>query len=477
MQEIKATSVKPDMKSPALFWFTNDLRLHDNPALLLACSQAEQILPVFIFDEHWEQTHPLHCYPKMGNQRKKFLLESLIDLKKSLRAKGSDLLFVRGKAKALLPHLIQKHQCSQVFLSTPIGFNERNRLQYLQKKLPRISFHTVETHPLVPSADLPFDIQKLPEVFTPFRKKIEKYCTFRAPEPTPERIPTVGISDWGSIPSTVEGEASYSKVSNGNSFLGGERAALKQLNAYLWDKDLLKSYKLTRNGLLGWDYSSKFSPWLALGCLSPRFIVQEIGRYETKRVKNQSTYWLIFELLWRDFFQFMALKYGAALFRAGGLKNKTVSWSHEVALFERWRTGQTGISFVDANMRELLQTGFMSNRGRQIVASFLTKNLKIDWRWGASWFESALIDYDVASNWGNWAYVSGVGNDPRNRYFNIVSQGKTYDSQGDYVRAWIPELTHIQGFDVHLVHEKPDVCPPNYPHPIVHLESSYPKDS
>lgn len=470
------------MKSTTLFWFTNDLRLHDNPALVLACSQAEKILPVFIFDEHGQQRHPILGFPEMGSHRKRFLLESIVDLKKNLRSKGSNLLFTCGQPETILPRLIQEHHVGHVFLNDPIGFNERNRLKALQKELPHIFFHAVESHTLVHSADLPFDCQKLPEVFTNFRKKVEKYSLYRTSKAAPEHISTVEIPDWGGIPEVVEEQELGSHACREMAFTGGERAAFNQVQAYVWDKDLLKAYKFTRNGLLGWDYSSKFSPWLALGCLSPRLIVQEIKSYESTRIKNQSTYWLIFELLWRDYFQFLALKHGAALFQTEGMvskkiTSKKITWRQDAAAFERWRAGQTGISFVDANMRELLQTGFMSNRGRQIVASFLTKNLKIDWRWGASWFESALIDYDVASNWGNWAYVAGVGNDPRNRYFNIVNQGKKYDARGDYVRAWIPELAHITDFNAHLIHEKPDLCPTDYPRPIVHLESSYPKGS
>jgi deoxyribodipyrimidine photo-lyase len=154
-------------------------------------------------------------------------------------------------------------------------------------------------------------------------------------------------------------------------------------------------------------------------------------------VANDSTYWLIFELLWRDYFRFVAAKYGTKIFQAQGICKKETQWQHDVARFESWRTGNTGVDFIDANMKELLLTGFMSNRGRQNVASFLTKDLGIDWRWGAAWFESQLMDYDVCSNWLNWAYVAGVGNDPReDRYFNIESQVRKYDPDNHYTKLW-----------------------------------------
>jgi deoxyribodipyrimidine photo-lyase len=262
---------------------------------------------------------------------------------------------------------------------------------------------------------------------------------------------------------------------------GGETAAMERLEEYFWTKDLLKTYKETRNGLIGVDYSSKFSAWLALGCISPRGILEEVKRYEKERKKNDSTYWLIFELIWRDYFKFISRKHGSRIFKIGGLKNQIDLWKRDVANFELWKSGQTGIPFVDANMRELKSTGFMSNRGRQIVASFLVNDLESDWTWGASYFESVLVDYDVCSNWANWMYVAGVGNDPReNRYFNILRQAKNYDKYGDYVRIWIPELNVMRGFDIHQPWELSTgdlksmgiELGKNYPLPVVNLPTN-----
>lgn len=228
-------------------------------------------------------------------------------------------------------------------------------------------------------------------------------------------------------------------------FKGGETEALKRLHEYFWESDCLKTYKTTRNGLLGADYSSKFSPWLSVGCLSVRQVYWEVKRYEQERGANDSTYWLIFELLWRDYFRFMFKKYGNQFFKAGGFKGQAPEVvPHEDELFEKWKAGETGVPFIDANMRELNATGFMSNRGRQNVASFLVKDLKVNWTKGAAYFEEKLIDYSPASNWGNWAYVAGVGNDPReNRHLNVIKQAIEYDPKGEYVKTWIPELTMI----------------------------------
>jgi len=220
-------------------------------------------------------------------------------------------------------------------------------------------------------------------------------------------------------------------------FKGGENSALKRLNNYLWGTKNLSYYKKTRNGLLGTNYSSKLSAWLANGSISAKTIYHEIKKYEKEVVKNQSTYWLIFELIWRDYFRYISLKHKNSIFKIDGILTKEYEWDTNIGLVEKWINGQTGKPFVDANMIELQQTGWMSNRGRQNVASFFAKELQLDWRIGAAYFEALLIDYDVHSNYGNWMYVAGVGNDPRDRKFNVELQAERYDPNGKYQRLWL----------------------------------------
>jgi deoxyribodipyrimidine photo-lyase len=252
---------------------------------------------------------------------------------------------------------------------------------------------------------------------------------------------------------------------------------LRRLNHYLWGSNSIATYKETRNGLIGSDYSSKFSPWLAQGCLSPKLIYHEIRRYEREKTSNDSTYWLIFELLWRDYFRLIGKKYGNRIFFKTGPQNKPMRHLRDnMELFHSWAEGKTGVPFIDANMRELNATGFMSNRGRQNTASFLVKDLKINWQIGAEYFESQLIDYDPCSNWGNWNYVAGVGSDPReDRYFNILTQARNYDAKGDYVRLWCPELAMVPVDKIH----RPDLLKPGermeykvngYPKAVVRIE-------
>ena len=174
----------------------------------------------------------------------------------------------------------------------------------------------------------------------------------------------------------------------------------------------------------------------------------ECAAYEGKRVKNKSTYWMVFELIWRDYFRCYCAKHGRAVFKEGGPIDSHQRWRVDPQLLQRWKDGTLGVPLVDANMRELAATGFMSNRGRQNVASYLALDLGLDWRHGADHFESLLLDYDVCSNWGNWVAAAGLTGGRVNR-FNIVKQSKDYDAAGDYVRHWLPELQHVPAQFVH----------------------------
>lgn len=416
-----------------LVWFRNNLRIADNEPFWRAVVENDEILPVFIFEDNYWQ---LDAYgnPRTGAPRTKFLLETVQNLKANLQKLGGNLLVLRGDAKQLLPDLVQKHQIDWVYTEQSFAFDERQLEASLQNSIPVKWFWTSS---LIHPEDLPFALEKLPNVFTAFRQKIEKYAQVRPAFeiPTTVKLCHAEYNDKVNWPSWGDYVCDTRAVLN---FLGGETEAQKRLQHYFWESQSISSYKETRNGLLGADYSSKFSPWLANGSLSPRTIYWELKKYETKHGANESTYWLFFELLWRDFFRFVALKFDKKLFLAGGIKTEALRQNFSKKAYHKWKTGQTGEPFVDANMRELLHTGFMSNRGRQNVASYWVHNLKQYWRVGAAWFESQLIDYDPASNYGNWQYVAGVGNDPRpNRIFNMTRQAEMYDPDGLYQRFWL----------------------------------------
>jgi deoxyribodipyrimidine photo-lyase len=329
-----------------------------------------------------------------------------------------------------------------VYAKREVAYEEKQTEALVQTELWKYHCEllTFSTSTLYHAEDLPFSIKDIPEVFTNFRKKTEKDAIIRksfdqpmvinSPEIGPIILPT--IDDLGIQEVAIDNRAAIQ-------FKGGESEAIKRLNYYFFETKSISNYKETRNGMVGADYSSKFSAWLALGCISPTYIYLELKKYESQFGANESTYWLVFELLWRDYFRFMMKKHQNKIFLKSGIQNKELSINQfDIKLLEDWVNGKTGVDFVDANMNELQLTGFMSNRGRQNVASYFCNDLKLDWRYGASYFEQQLIDYDVCSNWGNWAYLAGVGNDPRgNRYFNIEKQAIDYDKNKTFRDLWL----------------------------------------
>lgn len=474
------------MTSPRLLiWYRNDLRIHDCEPLHQAIQlNPEVIIPVYCFDpRQWGET--AYGFPKTGAFRAQFLLESLADLRASLQRLGSDLVIRIGKPEIILPQIAQESAIAQIYFYKEVTSEEAAVETALQAAIQPlgITLKSFWGHTLYHPEDLPFGVSQLPELFTHFRKAVEKSATVRPTYSTPQSLPPLPPLDAGSLPQLADfglktPEPDPRAVIR---FKGGETEAQNRLQHYFWQQDHLKAYKETRNGMLGADYSSKFSPWLALGCLSPRYIYEQVKDYEAQRLANDSTYWLVFELLWRDYFRLICAKHGDRIFRLSGLQGIEIPWKEDWKQFDLWREGMTGFPLVDANMRELAATGFMSNRGRQNVASFLTKNLGINWQMGAEWFESLLIDYDVCSNYGNWNYTAGVGNDARGfRFFNILKQSKDYDPQGDYVKHWLPELANLPASKVH---EPWKLLPVeqqrfnlrlgvDYPHPVVDLFKS-----
>ncbi|KAG8691739.1 hypothetical protein FRC11_011118 [Ceratobasidium sp. 423] len=367
---------------------------------------------------------------------------------------------------------------------------------------------------LVHESDLPFQMpSQLPDVFTAFRKRVEglnqKMARPVLPNPLKGEWKPFPILKDGAegasttvfalpdditedhfigqlsaplvtdpVPGDTSLETPYNEVPGAAfPFKGGESAAHQRLDYYLGvggtgEDCPAITYKETRNKLLGADYSTKFSPYLTFGCLSAREIaarcddledrLREAGKLTDAARKN--VYWIKFELLWRDYMFFVNIKYGNDLFKPQGLLMKVsprdakarsdwTQWENRDDKLQAWFEGRTGVPFVDGCMRELASTGYMSNRGRQNVASYLTKDLYFDWRIGAEFFESFLLDYDPAVNYGNWAYVAGVGNDPREeRKFNVIKQAKDYDPDGEYVNQWVPEVSgpELSGFQRHI---------------------------
>lgn len=465
----------------SLVWFRTDLRVTDHAPLLRAAA-AGPLVAVYCMDPRMFAPSSLGL-PRIAAHRARFLVESIAALRADLRALGGDLVVRRGAPEHVLPALAREVGARALYFHRAAGTEER-AVEDALRRAP-LQLHAFDGATLLHPDDLPFALRELPDLFTRFRTWVEKeFVRARDVLPQPERIIAPAIEP-GELPTLTEFNVS-SLLPDPRAtmhFAGGAAAARARLRHYVWDADRLRTYKETRNGMLGPDDSSRLSPWLALGCISPREVYAEVQRYERERVRNDSTYWMFFELLWRDYFHFVSAKYGARLYRVGGLRDLRLSWrrpDRDAAAqrdFDAWCDGRTGYPLVDANMRELRATGFMSNRGRQNVASFLTKNLGVDWRFGAAWFEAHLIDYDVASNYGNWCYTAGVGNDARDfRFFNIYKQAEDYDPHGDYVRHWLTELRSLRGARAH----RPDLLTAaerlrdgvDYPPPLVDLFES-----
>ena len=418
-----------------LLWFRNNLRLSDNPPVFEAYQSYEQVIPVFLYPR-CEAEHPSGSFA-WGLHKGAFLDQSISWLKDQLERQGATL-YVEQSSGTVVERI--KALASEFKVDAIIGPSEPAHDEQMEEWALQqwgaehhIETNWLEERTLFNQSHLPFALEDLPQSFTPFRKKLEKYATPHSalPEPIITPCPIEAPSWERKFSATMDQRTAHP-------FSGGSAAAWDRLDHYLWDTEHITTYKETRNGMLGADFSSKFSAFLALGCISAREIYAEIKRFEHQITSNESTYWLYFELLWREYFQWIARKHGRDLFLQGGLQPAKPKKNFRNKHFEMWKNGTTGDPLVDANMRELAATGFMSNRGRQNVASYLVHDLHLDWRYGAAWFEAMLIDHDPASNYGNWLYIAGVGNDPRPfRKFNTAFQAERYDPKGEYVNTWL----------------------------------------
>jgi deoxyribodipyrimidine photo-lyase len=426
----------------SLVWFKNDLRTNDNTSLLKAIANSHKVIAIYVFDPKQFDTNQFG-FKKTDKFRAQFLIETIKELKANLESLNISLfIYYKNTAKAI-NDLNQIFNFDAIFYQKEWTQEESDCISELKDNLP-LYIDFIETYDqfLFHPEDIPYQLEEIPRVFTEFRKKCEKESSIRVLKKIEPVLPKANLVDnITSIPTIKDLglEEFTTSTKTAFPFKGGENEALKRLENYFFETKKLGFYKKTRNGLIGTDYSSKFSAWLANGSISSKTIYWKIKEFEQNNFKNESTYWLVFELIWRDYFKYVSLKHGNKIFKIGGILNTDYSWETNPLKINKWINGQTKEPFVNANMLELKQTGWMSNRGRQNVASYFSKNLELDWRIGASYFESQLIDYDVHSNYGNWMYVSGVGNDPRNRTFNVKLQSERYDTSGKFQRLWLQE--------------------------------------
>lgn len=463
--QVSQPSNQPSNKKIAMVLFHNDLRVNDNGTLLKAAELTRdnngRLLCVYALDlgdELAEQTSKqLYHFDEMGQARTHFLYESLADLDESLQRLGNRLLYLKNNDSlesldvfAQLCQLIEEQNVTDICISQTADYNQNKAYITLQDKYPQITWHSQSTNTLF--ATLP--TQELPKSFTQFRKQIESHYNLLIAENDfevsyiPKMLPSMPDNMMSNLVDNQECFFDNQYLKNKSSddqsqqqqqpseFKGGETSVINHLNSY-FESEAPSTYKTTRNALDDWTHSTKFSAWLANGSLSVKSLLNRLRHYERDVIANDSTYWIWFELLWREYFYWYAITHQQKLFWLKGIAQYAPSTQFDKTRLEQWQNGTTPYPIVNACMNQLKQTGYMSNRGRQIVASCFIHELGLDWRYGASYFEQHLIDYDVASNWGNWQYLAGVGADPRGcRQFNLSKQTQQHDPKGEFIDKW-----------------------------------------
>lgn len=424
-----------------ILWYSKNLRTRDSESLYGIMQEDLPFVAVCILDDHEFRKSPWGSR-KMGRYRAKFLLKTVENLRQSLSRQHIPFLVKQGKTGGVFKELAEQFDIVKIFCQEEWTREESDAEAEVKNILPAAiwekSYSQFLVHPLFVFKTL----DKIPMLFTAFRQKVEKNLLIR-PEFPSEKLtynkPCIDLkSDEISLQS-LGFEDFEADRRTAFPFSGGEAAGLKRVKSYFSETQHLSRYKEIRNGLIGEDYSSKFSAWLANGSLSAVTVYHEVKKYEQAFGSNESTYWLIFELLWRDFFRYISLQYNDLIFRKTGITHKRYVSGHDEEIISRWKEGHTESDFINANMIELKETGWMSNRGRQNAASYFCKTLKQDWRIGAAHFEEVLIDYDVHSNYGNWIYLAGVGNDNRDRMFNPEKQAELYDPNQEFVDLWLKQ--------------------------------------
>ena len=365
------------------------------------------------------------------NYKNKFLIDALNQLKINLSDLGHELYIIEGEPSDIFSSLAKQYQINKIYCEKIVSPYEKDE----ELSITQTDVLSFWDSTLLNIDDLDFDVIDLPDTFTTFRKKLElKPITATLYEgltlPKPANLSNINSYQLPNFDIKYRGSVDFL-----NHYTICENGAQKYVKDYFSDKKALE-YKQTRNELMGNDFSTKFSVWLAHGLISARQIFTSLKNYEESNGANESTYWILFELLWRDYFRLLHFKYNRKLYFQFGLKNKEINETSQDNI-SNLEEANTESSFINAGIRELQNSGFLSNRMRQILASFIIFEMKIDWRIGADFFQKYLIDFDIYSNQGNWIYIAGYGTDPRGgRRFNVEKQKNTYDIDNQYEMYW-----------------------------------------
>jgi deoxyribodipyrimidine photo-lyase len=475
----------------AIVVFTRDLRLHDNPALHQACSRARQVVPLFVLDPAL----------KPPPNRARFLAESLADLRESLRARGSDLVIRPGSPAAEIIRLATETRAAAVYMAGDVSRYAARRRQALQQECARHRLDLTVTPGLtvVPPGDLRPAAADHYRVFTPYYRAW-RATPWRHPCPVPDVIRTPKIRLIGRIPPIPSGTSPALPQ-------GGESPARHRLSAWLDPAHPKDGEQAARRRLSTWpdlarpdgtnapqpcspglaaypahhddlpaDQTSRLSPYLKFGCLSPLELAlaaldpAALRPSSVDPAAHSAGEEFCRQLAWRDFFYQVTAAFPDIASK--DYRPAAHPWREDPDALEAWRAGRTGIPIVDAGLRQLAAEGFMHNRARMITASFLTRNLGLDWRHGYRHFAALLADADVANNAGNWQWVAGTGNNTRpNRIMNPLRQASRFDPSGDYVRRYVQELSALDRPHIHTPWRLPAPARRQlgYPAPIAEL--------
>ena len=419
-----------------ILWLRNDLRLHDHEGFRLASGRGEPLAVVFILPQHW-LSEDAHGMTRLGAAKAHFLRSALIDLHRQLEDQTIDLHIFSGEPVDIFTRLRREIHGPLTLLTSEAQAPEEAAWLTALSHLD-LTLETYESQTLFTGRQTAVLAPDFPSPFTRFRQQVEQHPD-RWQVGAPAATPPLGVHEQVlRLQAPVRWPTATYQVNLGVS--GGERGALTWWHEYL-ASGAIATYKATRNDLIGRFSSSHLSAALAWGCLSVRQVWHDILAWEAVNGASEGSGWLRFELLWREYFHWSLRHHGQRLFRLQGLSEQRPSCDFNEDRWQRWCDASTGIPMVDAGLRELRHTGHVSNRLRQNMASYFIHQLGLDWRLGARWFEMYLADFDVASNYGNWAYIAGVGHDARpQRQFNLNRQLRQYDPQLSHIRHWCPEL-------------------------------------
>lgn len=458
--------------SIGIWWIRRDVRLADNEALTAVLRHHSHVIPTFILDPRFEQS------PYVGDKRRAFLWAGLRQLDADLRQRGSYLVVRQGEPLTELGRLLAETGAAAIYAEADATPYARQRDRAIAAALPLHLLPGLTVHP--PEAVLKADGQPY-TVYTPFSKvwKERPLPTPASVLPTPERIPTP--PDIASLP-LPETPALPASVP----FAPGEAEAQRRLAAFV-EQHTIYRYSDQRNRM-DLNGTSQLSPYLRFGMISARqTAVAALAAAQTaadKETRKGAEVWLN-ELIWREFYVSILYHFPHVLKGSFRREYNAIPWNNDPAHFAAWQEGRTGFPIVDAAMRQLAQTGWMHNRARMIVASFLVKDLLIDWRWGERHFMQHLLDGDPANNNGGWQWTAGVGTDaaPYFRIFNPILQGEKFDPNGRYIRTFLLELADVPDAYIH----EPAKMPPleqrrsgvtigqTYPRPIINRQETRPK--